>query len=88
MGDEEEERDERKKRERAVRRREVVWGRKEVGWLGLFPLESLFFFFFFFVVLQPTTMQCVMLGGAERIGNVGSDNQENMDDVGHQWPKT
>ena len=65
---------------------EMAWGREEVGWLGLFPLESLFFIFF--VVLQPTTMQCVMLGGAERIGNVGSDNQENMDDVGHQWPKT
>ena len=67
---------------------EMAWGREEVGWLGLFPLESLFFFFLFFVVLRPTTMQCVMLGGAERIGNVGSDNQENMDDVGHQWPKT
>ena len=65
---------------------EMAWGREEVGWLGLFPLESLFFIFF--VVLQPTTMQCVMLGGAERIGNVGSDNQENIDDVGHQWPKT
>jgi len=38
MGEEKEERDERKKRERAVRRREVVWGRKEVGWLGLFPV--------------------------------------------------
>jgi len=25
---------------------EMAWGREEVGWLGLFPLESLFFLFF------------------------------------------